>query len=68
MSNNVIVLGGGMVGSAMALDMAKNHQVTLADRSQDVLNKVQSKNSEISITPLDVTNKQDLINTITPFE
>jgi len=68
MSNNVIVLGGGMVGSAMALDMAKNHKVTLADRSQDVLSRVQSKNSEIAITQLDVTNKQELISTITPFD
>ena len=27
----ILVLGAGMVGSAMAIDMAKKHQVTLAD-------------------------------------
>jgi len=36
--SNVIVLGAGMVGSAMAMDMAKKHHVTLTDLSQDVLN------------------------------
>jgi len=68
MSNNVIVLGAGMVGSAMALDMAKKHNVTLADRSQEALDKVYSKNSAITITQLDVVNKQELINTIIPFD
>ena len=38
--SNVIVLGAGMVGSTMAIDMAKNHNVTLTDLSQEVLNKV----------------------------
>ena len=38
--SNVIVLGAGMVGSAMAIDMAKKHQVILTDKSQSVLSKV----------------------------
>jgi lysine 6-dehydrogenase len=29
--SKVIVLGAGMVGSAMAIDMAKKHDVTLTD-------------------------------------
>ena len=34
--SNVIVLGAGMVGSSMAIDMAKKHRVTVTDLSQDV--------------------------------
>ena len=41
--SKIIVLGAGMVGSAMAIDMAKNHNVTLTDLNQDVLDKVKLK-------------------------
>jgi lysine 6-dehydrogenase len=33
----VIVLGAGMVGRAMALDLARRHEVTCCDRSEDAL-------------------------------
>ena len=57
---NVIVLGAGMVGSAMAIDLAKNHRVTLTDLSQDVLDKVKRKCSDLTIQQLDATNKKEL--------
>ncbi|MBL4593864.1 MAG: saccharopine dehydrogenase NADP-binding domain-containing protein [Flavobacteriales bacterium] len=55
--SNVIVLGAGMVGSAMAIDMAKNHNVTLTDLSQEVLNKVKAKFDGLSIQQLDSSDK-----------
>jgi len=62
--SNVIVLGAGMVGSAMAIDMAKKHQVTLTDKSQSVLSKVKKKCSDLTILQLDATNKKELQSTI----
>ena len=62
--SNVIVLGAGMVGSAMAIDMAKKHQVTLTDLSQDVLSNVKQKFSGLTTQQLDVTDKKELQNTI----
>lgn len=62
--SNVIVLGAGMVGSAMAIDMAKKHNVTLTDLSQDVLNKVKQKCNDLTIEQLDATNKSVLQATI----
>ena len=65
--SNIIVLGAGMVGSAMAIDMAGKHQVTLTDLSQNVLNKTKQKCSDLIIRQLDVTNKeilQEIIPTI----
>ena len=53
-----------MVGSAMAIDMAKNHEVTLTDLSLDVLNKVNRKCKDLAIQQLDVTDKAALQNTI----
>ena len=32
--SNIIVLGAGMVGSTMAIDMAKKHDVTITDFSE----------------------------------
>ena len=58
--SKVIVLGAGMVGSAMAIDMAKQHQVTLTDLSRSTLNKVKDKFSDLAIQQLDVTDVKAL--------
>ena len=58
--SNVIVLGAGMVGSAMAIDLAKKHRVKVTDLSQDVLGNVQQRCSDLTTQQLDVTNKKEL--------
>jgi saccharopine dehydrogenase-like NADP-dependent oxidoreductase len=62
--SKIIILGGGMVGSAMAIDMATKHEVTLADRSEDVLKKVKQRCDALAVQQLDVTNKLQLQNAI----
>ena len=62
--SKIIVLGAGMVGSAMAIDMAKKHQVTLTDLSKEVLDKVKQKCDDLTILQLDATNRQELQSTI----
>ena len=64
----VIVLGGGMVGSAMAIDMVKNHDVLLTDISLQVLDSTKAKCSELDIMVLDVTDEQLLKKTIISFD
>ncbi|MDG2370145.1 MAG: saccharopine dehydrogenase C-terminal domain-containing protein [Flavobacteriales bacterium] len=66
--SKVIVLGGGMVGSAMAIDMVKNHDVLLTDICGQVLDSTKEKCSELDIMVLDVTNEQLLMKTITSFD
>ncbi len=66
--SNVIVIGAGMVGSAMAIDMAKNHQVTLTDLNENSLKEVQAKCPELSVQKLDVCDKKALAKTIGPFD
>ncbi|QIA07392.1 saccharopine dehydrogenase family protein [Draconibacterium halophilum] len=39
MKKNVIVLGAGLVGSSIAKDLSKNHQVTSVDFDKNALNK-----------------------------
>jgi saccharopine dehydrogenase-like NADP-dependent oxidoreductase len=64
----IIVLGAGMVGSAMAIDLAKNHQVTLADISLQRLERVQEKCQSLRILELDVTEKKMLEYALKPFD
>ena len=57
-----------MVGSAMALDLAKNHDVFLSDNNKKTLAKIQSQNNSIEIQQLDVTNKSALSQWIQPAD
>ena len=66
--SKVIVLGGGMVGSAMAIDMTKNNHVLLTDIDQTVLEKVQKKCKDLHIMQLDVTDVKTLKETILNFD
>lgn len=62
--SNIIVLGSGMVGSAIAIDLSKKHNVTLTDLNQNVLERVKQKCNSITILQVDVTNKEQLQKTI----
>lgn len=64
----IIVLGAGMVGGAIAIDLAKDHRVTLADIDQARLSRVNEKCSTINTRKLDVTDKSGLISALQPFD
>lgn len=66
--SNIIVLGAGMVGSTMAIDMAENHKVTLTDFNHNVLNKVKQKHANLILKQLDVINKEVLQETIRDYD
>lgn len=66
--SNIIVLGAGMVGSTMAIDMAKNHSVTLTDFNKNALDKAVKKCENLTPIVLDVTDKLALQKTIKPFD
>jgi lysine 6-dehydrogenase len=58
--HKVIVLGGGMVGRAMAIDLAKKHQVTLSDLNPEALARAKEKCGDLTVQLLDVTREKDL--------
>jgi saccharopine dehydrogenase-like NADP-dependent oxidoreductase len=66
--NSIIVLGAGMVGSAMAIDLAKKHQVTIADFNSAALEKAHQKCTVLKTIQLDVTDKEQLQKTLKPFD
>lgn len=65
---NIIVLGAGMVGSTIAIDLTKKHQVTLTDFNQEALDKAFNKCDLLSTSLLDVTQKDQLQATIKKFD
>ena len=58
--SNIYVLGAGMVGSAMAIDLAKKHHVTISDISSEVLSRVVEKKPSLKTEILDVKDTKDL--------
>ncbi len=65
---NIIVLGAGMVGSTMAIDLTKKHQVTLTDFNQKALDKAITKCDLLNTQILDVTQKDLLQSTIKNYD
>lgn len=55
----IIILGAGMVGRAMAIDLSKNHQVTSADLDKNALEALRNR-TNIQKIHLDVTDHNAL--------
>lgn len=66
--SNIIVLGSGMVGSAMAIDLAKKHTVTITDLNQRALDEAHHRCSKLTTLLLDVTDEDSLKKTISHFD
>jgi saccharopine dehydrogenase-like NADP-dependent oxidoreductase len=64
----IVVLGAGMVGSAMALDMAKQHLVIVADKNEVNLQKLKEKNINIKTIATDVTDEIELAKILKPAD
>jgi len=64
----VIVLGAGMVGSAMAIDLLPSFKVAVADIDIKALEDIVLRDVDISTYQLDVRDKEHLHETIRPFD
>ena len=62
----IIVLGAGLVGKAMAIDLAKKHQVSSADLSDHALSAVSEHG--ISTIKADLSDTAQLKKLIEPFD
>lgn len=66
--SKIIVLGAGMVGSAMAIDLATSHHVTLTDVDALALDKAKQKCAKLNTMVLDVTDRLALQTAICQFD
>lgn len=61
-----IVLGAGLVGKAMAIDLSKNFEVTAVDINSDALSSL--KKHDVAVQQLDFANLDALSKAIQPFD
>ncbi len=66
--HTIIVLGAGMVGRTIAIDLTNKHNVTLADFSKEALQSSKNKCNLLTTLELDVTQKENLKQTLQPFD
>lgn len=64
----IAVLGAGMVGRAIALDLAKDHNVTSIDISGTSLEILRSKNNKIDIIKTDLGDYGNYNYLLNPFD
>ncbi len=67
MKKKVIVLGAGMVGSAMAVDLCRNYEVTIADINKNQLDFLK-KSHPIKAIQADLSDKEILQKLIRDFD
>jgi saccharopine dehydrogenase-like NADP-dependent oxidoreductase len=65
---NIAVLGAGMVGSAIALDLASQHDVTCFDLNREALDNIQRKNPGIHIAANDLSDIRQYADFLAPFD
>lgn len=63
----IIVLGAGLVGKAIAIDLSKNYQVTAADMNKDNLEKLHSFES-IQTIQMDLSNINKIEKVIADYD
>ncbi|HUS00940.1 MAG TPA: saccharopine dehydrogenase C-terminal domain-containing protein [Chitinophagaceae bacterium] len=64
----IAVLGAGMVGKAIAIDLAKNYEVTSIDISDSSLKALQDKNPGIQILKKDLGDYDSYPEILSPFD
>jgi saccharopine dehydrogenase-like NADP-dependent oxidoreductase len=66
----VIVLGAGLVGTPMALDLAldENFSVTVADFSQQALDQLASRNNQIKCIQRDLSDPSNVTELVKEFD
>lgn len=64
----IAVLGAGMVGRAIALDLAKEHSVTSFDLSATNLDLLKDRNSSVKTVAADLSQFDEYPNWLTPYD
>ena len=66
----IIVLGAGLVGAPMAIDLNRDEkfEVTVADYSENVLSSIKVKCPELSIIQKDLSNPEDVTVLVSEYD
>ena len=64
----IAVLGAGMIGTAIAIDLAKTFDVTSVDINENSLSRLQQTNKNISTIKSDLANYKNYEELLKPFD
>ena len=66
----IIVLGAGLIGAPMAIDLTKEStfEVTVADFSNEALNRVKARETDLSIIQKDLSNPEDVTELVRNYD
>src|SRR5687767_14553430 len=64
----IAVLGAGMIGRAMALDLVAQHTITSFDVDEKNLSLLRDRNSNIQTKQIDLGKYEDYLQLFTPFD
>lgn len=64
----IIVFGAGLVGRAIALDLASQHEVTCVDLNKKVLARLKKENDSIQTINFDLASQKDYTELVTDFD
>jgi lysine 6-dehydrogenase len=64
----IALLGAGMVGKAIALDLAKQYKVTAFDRDENSLESIKKENPDIEVVGTDLTMYAEYKNFLSTFD
>ena len=65
---NIVVLGAGMIGNAMAVDLAKAHKVTAIDINKRALEAIKKRDDSIETIIYDLAENKDYSEVLKPFD
>ena len=65
---NIAILGAGMVGRTMALDLAKDYAVTSFDVNPQNLELLQTRNADIRVVQADLQQYHQYEQWLQPFD
>jgi len=66
--SKIIVFGAGLIGRAIALDLASEHQVTCVDLNKKALAKLEKQNSEVSTVNFDLSRENNYDELVKDFD
>ena len=64
----MIVLGAGLVGGPLAVDLARDFEVTVVDRSEDALANIQRKSPEIGLVRADLADTEKFASLVRDYD
>lgn len=65
---NIVILGVGMIGRAMTLDLVNEHEVTAVDIDTKALTTLTQSNEKIQTIVFDLKENQDYSELLSPFD